>query len=124
MSNRNSINVLGTPLMPCCSGTGIYRDGSCHVPAGDTGNHSVCAIVTDAFLQQQAWCGNDLITPIPQQQFPGLKAGDKWCLCAKRWMQGYEQGIAPAVILESTNHKALQDIPLQVLQAHAVKDDS
>ncbi len=121
MSQKQSINVLGTPLKPCCDGTGIFRDGSCHVPLGDTGNHSVCAIVTDAFLQQQAWLGNDLITPDSFHKFPGLKDGDKWCVCAKRWQQAYEQGVAPKVVLEATNHEALRHISLEALKDNAVE---
>lgn len=120
MNDHSSLNVFGNPLQPCCDGTGVYRNGSCHVPASDIGNHSVCAIVTDAFLQQQASLGNDLITPMPQYNFPGLKNGDKWCVCASRWLQAYNAGIAPKVVLAATNQAALKVIPIDALKAHAI----
>lgn len=115
----NQLNVLGEPLQLCCSGTGFQRNGFCEVPAGDRGNHSVCAIVTDAFLLMQQRIGNDLITPIPAYQFNGLKAGDRWCLCAIRWYQSYSAGVAPPVILSATAQDALNVIDLAILQAHA-----
>ncbi len=119
MNQNKSLNVLGNALQTCCDGTGVFRDGHCHVPAMDTGNHSVCAIVTDEFLEQQAWLGNDLITPIKNFDFLGLKNGDKWCLCASRWMQAYKAGIAPKVVLEATNMEALKVVPLEALKENA-----
>lgn len=120
MKKPQSLNVFGEPLQACCTQTGVLRDGYCHVPSGDIGNHSVCAIVTTAFLQQQAWLGNDLITPRPELNFPGLKEGDRWCLCASRWYQGYQAGCAPKVILGATNQAVLKVVPLAALQAHAI----
>ncbi|MET1219544.1 MAG: DUF2237 domain-containing protein [Glaciecola sp.] len=114
------LNVLGEPLQPCCTGTGFMRDGYCKVPASDLGNHSVCAIVTDAFLQMQARLGNDLITPIPAYQFPGLKAGDRWCLCASRWRQAYQVGLAPKIDLNATSEAALKIVTLDMLREFAV----
>ena len=94
------------------------RDGYCQVPNSDIGNHSICAIVTDEFLQMQARLGNDLITPIPAYQFPGLKAGDRWCLCASRWRQAYDAGIAPPVDLAACSAAALDIVTLEMLKAH------
>ncbi len=113
-------NVLGEPLQPCCDGTGFMRNGYCQVPFSDRGNHSVCAIVSDEFLQMQARLGNDLITPIPAYQFPGLKAGDRWCLCASRWKQAFDYGIAPQVDLHATSEAALKIVTLDALKAHSI----
>ena len=118
MSERN---VLGEPLQPCCDGTGFTRNGFCQVPNSDRGNHSVCAVVTDEFLQMQARLGNDLITPIPAYQFPGLKAGDRWCLCASRWKQAYDHGLAPQVDLRATSEAALQIVTLDALKTHSIE---
>lgn len=118
MKSMTQRNVLGEPLQPCCAGTGFMRTGTCTVPNSDVGNHSVCAIVTDEFLQMQARLGNDLITPIPAYQFPGLKAGDRWCLCASRWKQAYDYDLAPPVVLEATNETALQVVTLEQLLEH------
>ena len=116
-------NVLGEPLALCCNDpkTGFYRDGFCHTGAADVGTHVVCAQVTDAFLEYTRSQGNDLSTPQPEYQFPGLKAGDGWCLCALRWKEAYEAGIAPPVKLEATHEKALEYMSLEMLQEHAVK---
>jgi uncharacterized protein (DUF2237 family) len=103
-------NILGTPLIPCCPTgkvTGYYRDGNCVTGPTDTGKHIVCAIVDDEFLQFTKSKGNDLITPIPGS-FPGLVAGDKWCLCILRWLEAYNAGKAPKIIPESTNSIALK----------------
>ena len=97
----------------------FQRDGFCQVISEDVGNHSVCAIVTDEFLQMQARLGNDLITPYPAYQFPGLKAGDRWCLCAGRFLQAHEEGCAPQVQLESTHQKALDIVPIEILRLYA-----
>ncbi len=101
--------------------TGFHRDGFCHTSDEDVGRHTVCAQVTDAFLTFSRDKGNDLITPRPTYSFPGLKAGDKWCLCALRWREAYEAGVAPPIILEATHHKTLQFIPLEILQQFAVQ---
>ena len=102
-------NVFGEPLEICCISpmTGYFRDGSCRTVSQDTGTHTVCAIMTDEFLKFSASMGNNLITPIPHYQFPGLKSGDKWCLCVSRWIQAYKAGKAPTLILEATNEKTL-----------------
>ncbi len=112
-------NVLGEPLQACCTDpmTGFFRDGHCRTHAMDHGTHVVCAVVTDAFLAYTRNRGNDLQTPRPEFDFPGLKAGDGWCLCALRWREAYEAGVAPPVRLAATHEKALQLIPLDVLQA-------
>ncbi len=112
----NEVNVYGKPLMLCCGNTGFTREGFCYVPQEDFGNHSVCAVMTHDFLQYSYEQGNDLITPIPKYSFPGLKAGDKWCLCANRWLEAYNAGFAPHVFLPATNKKALELIPLALLE--------
>eukprot|EP01138_Halocafeteria_seosinensis_P001925 gb/GECG01001971.1/.p1 GENE.gb/GECG01001971.1/~~gb/GECG01001971.1/.p1 ORF type:complete len:173 (+),score=7.02 gb/GECG01001971.1/:1-519(+) len=111
-------NVFGEPLQPCGYDpmTGFYRDGFCRTGPRDFGSHTVCAIVTDEFLEDTKRRGNDLSTPRPQFGFPGLKDGDAWCLCASRWYETYMSGVAPSVVLESTHEKALQTIPLETLQ--------
>ena len=116
-------NVLGTPLESCCTDpmTGFYRTGSCETGPDDRGIHVVCAIMTADFLNYSATCGNDLKTAYPMYGFPGLKPGDKWCLCASRWKEAYDAGLAPPVVLASTHKKALEIVPLEALQAHAVK---
>lgn len=107
-------NVLGGDLEVCCTSpvTGFYRDGYCRTGANDVGRHTVCAIVTDEFLEFSKAAGNDLITPHPEWGFPGLKAGDKWCLCVLRWKEAYDAGVAPPVVLEATNEAALQHVSL------------
>ena len=113
---RRVLNVLGKPLVPCSMNpvTGYFRNGYCSTGPTDTGTHVVCAVVTDAFLQFSKDQGNDLITPAPG--FPGLKAGDKWCLCAHRWKEAYEAGVAPSVVLESTHKAVLRIVPLKILK--------
>lgn len=115
-------NVLGGPLQPCGSDpvTGFYRDGSCRCGLEDVGLHSVCAVMTEEFLVQQQSVGNDLTTPLPEWQFPGLRPGDRWCVVAARWMQAYEDGVAAPVVLASTNERALEVIPIELLQEHSV----
>ena len=119
--HTNAKNVLGTALQPCCSEgrVGFYRDGFCHTGAADQGRHVVCARVTEAFLQFSLAQGNDLITPRPEWDFAGLKAGDKWCLCASRWLEAHEAGVAPPVVLEACHEKATAIISLEVLQGYA-----
>lgn len=114
----NQLNVLGTRLHLCCGDTGYTREGFCYVPESDIGNHSVCAVMTDEFLAFSKAQGNDLITPNPLLDFNGLKAGDKWCLCAIRWRHAITANVAPPVVLEATNQKALEVISLDLLKEH------
>ena len=115
-------NVLGGPLATCCTAplTGFYRDGSCHTGPQDLGTHVVCAQVTQEFLEFSVARGNDLVTPVPQFHFPGLKPGDKWCLCALRWKEALDAGVAPPVVLAATHEKALEFVSLEDLKRNAV----
>lgn len=115
-------NVLGQLLVPCSTDpvTGFYRTGCCETGPEDEGRHLICALLTEEFLLFSKSRGNDLMTPRPEWGFPGLKAGDQWCLCALRWKEALEAGCAPQVVLESTHHNALQYVTLADLQAHAV----
>lgn len=110
-------NVFGEPLVACSFEpvTGYFRDGCCKTNTDDTGTHVVCAVMTAQFLDFSAHRGNDLSTPRPESQFPGLRAGDQWCLCANRWREAYTAGVAPNVVLESTNIKMLELVSLDVL---------
>ncbi len=116
---KDSLNVLGTALVPCSYDplTGYFRDGCCNTDEHDRGSHVICAKVSQEFLDFSLQQGNDLITPRPEYRFQGLKAGDRWCLCALRWKQAYEAGVAPKVILESTHINALEYVTLEELQA-------
>lgn len=116
-------NVLGGELQSCCMDpvTGFYRNGRCDTGPQDRGVHVVCARLTQAFLDYSASCGNDLKTPRPEFGFAGLKPGDQWCLCAARWKEALDAGVAPPVILEATHAKALQFVSLEDLQAHALQ---
>ncbi len=115
-------NVLGGPLLCCCTAplTGFYRDGYCRTDEMDSGRHVICAQVTNDFLQFSLSMGNDLITPRPEFRFPGLKAGDKWCLCALRWKEAFTAGVAPRVYLQCTHIKALEYVPLHQLKQCAI----
>ena len=115
-------NVLGGPLEPCGTDpvTGFYRDGTCTSGPEDAGLHAVCTVVTREFLDHQAGVGNDLETPRPQWHFPGLQPGDRWCVVAARWLQAHGDGVAAPVVLAATSERALEVIPLEVLQQHAV----
>ena len=115
-------NVLGTELQDCSRDplTGWYRDGCCNTGAGDTGVHTVCAVMTEEFLSYSASVGNDLSTPAPQFGFAGLKPGDQWCLCAPRWQEALEAGSAPQVVLEGTHVQTLEWCGLDDLKRHAV----
>lgn len=117
-------NVLGGPLACCCTNpiTGFYRDGFCHTGPGDFGLHTVCAVMTDDFLAFSKARGNDLSTPHPEYQFPGLKAGDRWCLCVGRWVEAFEAGMAPQVVLEACHASALEFVNREDLEAYAVRD--
>jgi len=116
---KDSLNVLGTSLVPCSYDplTGYFRDGCCNTDEHDRGSHVICAKVSQEFLDFSLRQGNDLITPRPEYRFQGLKAGDRWCLCALRWKQAFEAGVAPKVILESTHINALEYVTLEELQA-------
>jgi uncharacterized protein (DUF2237 family) len=113
----NDRNILGKELKSCCTNplTGFLRDGFCRVPIGDAGMHSVCAVMTEEFLHFSKHMGNDLSTPRPEYNFPGLKPGDHWCLCASRWKEAYDQGCAPKIKLESTHEDTLLLVPQEVL---------
>ena len=115
-------NVLGTPLQPCSTApmTGYFRTGCCDTGPGDVGVHVVCAVMTEEFLAFTVAVGNDLVTPRPEYRFPGLRVGDRWCLCARRWQEAFEAGKAPPVVLESTHMAALEFVDLDALRAHAV----
>jgi uncharacterized protein len=117
-----SLNVLGGALEPCSTApvTGYFRDGHCNTCADDAGSHTVCAVMTAEFLALSKYLGNDLSTPRPQWSFPGLKPGDRWCLCASRFVQAHEEGCAPKVHLEATHRRALEVVPLELLKANAV----
>ena len=123
MSERN---VLGGPLEPCSGEplTGFYRDGYCRTGPGDYGLHTVCIEATASFLAFSRTMGNDLSTPIPQYQFPGLEPGDRWCLCVTRWKEALEANKAPAVVLSATHISALEFVSLEDLQHHAVKEET
>ncbi len=116
-------NVLGGPLVPCSLDpvTGFFRDGCCNTSAEDYGSHTVCAQMTEQFLAFSKSRGNDLSTPNPEFLFPGLSPGDRWCLCAARWREAAEAGVAPPVILESTHARALEVIALADLEYHALQ---
>jgi Uncharacterized protein conserved in bacteria len=100
--------------------TGFYRDGCCHTGAQDRGSHTICAVVTAEFLEHQRQIGNDLATPVPQFEFPGLVPGDRWCVTAANWLRAHVEGAAAFVVLASTHERALDVVPLEVLQQHAV----
>ena len=115
-------NVLGSELQDCSINpmTGFYRDGCCNTGPGDVGTHTVCSIMTDEFLEYSQSKGNDLITPRPEFDFPGLKAGDAWCLCAMGWEEARQAGWAPRVKLTSTNIKTLEMVEFEHLKAHQI----
>jgi uncharacterized protein len=115
-------NVLGTELQCCCTSprTGFYRDGFCQTGPMDHGSHTVCAQVTTAFLEFSKSRGNDLSTPVPAYEFPGLNAGDRWCLCVSRWQEAFEAGVAPKIILESCHEKALEIVQLGDLKQYSL----
>ncbi len=122
MRPQPELNVLGTELALCGTDplTGFYRDGCCSSGPEDAGSHTVCAVVTKEFLEHQMSVGNDLTTPRPEWQFPGLQPGDRWCVVAVRWLQAYQDGVAAPVVLASTHERTLDVIPLRLLREHAV----
>lgn len=124
MDKDPAVNVLGEPLEPCSNEpvTGFFRDGHCNTCAEDRGSHTVCAILTAEFLAYSKYVGNDLTTPRPEYRFAGLRPGQKWCLCAGRFLQAAEEGAAPRIVLASTHRRALDIVPLEVLMDHAAED--
>lgn len=117
-----SINVLGEPMEPCSEKplTGFFRDGRCNTGQQDLGSHTVCIEVTREFLEYSRFRDNDLSTPMPEYGFPGLQPGDRWCLCAARWLESHEQGRAPRVHLMRTHQRALEVIPFELLKQFSV----
>ena len=115
------MNVLGGTLAPCSTQplTGFFRNGCCDTGPADRGSHTVCAVMTAEFLAYSKYVGNDLSTPRPEFRFPGLKPGDRWCLCAGRFLQAHDEGCAPRVRLAATHLRALEVVPLDVLTQHA-----
>jgi uncharacterized protein len=115
-------NVLGGPLEPCGTEpmTGFFRDGCCNTSPEDLGSHTICAVVSEEFLEHQRGIGNDLVTSMPMYHFPGLVPGDRWCVTARNWLRAHMDGAAAPVVLASTHERALEIVPLDVLQQHAV----
>ena len=122
---KTTRNVLGNDLQPCSVSptTGYLRNGSCETGPQDLGSHVVCAQVTDTFLTFTRAVGNDLTTPAPQFNFPGLKPGDRWCLCALRWKEALDAGVAPPVVLEATHEAALRYVTIEELRQHALDEN-
>lgn len=118
-------NVLGTELESCCFDplTGYYRDGFCHTGAGDFGLHTICVVLTEDFLRFSYERGNDLVTPRPDMQFPGLVPGNRWCVCVERWMEALEAGQAPPIVLAATHSSVAEFVSMEDLRAHAVEPD-
>lgn len=114
-------NVLGTQLETCCMDpvTGYYRNGKCDTGAGDIGMHTVCAVMTPEFLTFSTEAGNDLSTPRPELDFPGLKSGDRWCVCLYRWLEAEQAGCAPPILLEATHVSVLEHVDMDLLMSHA-----
>ena len=122
MKIEPSKNVFGEQLESCSENpvTGFYRDGCCNTGEDDAGSHTVCIQVTQEFLEFSRFRGNDLSTPHPEFGFPGLKPGDRWCLCAERWLEAHAHGMAPRVYLRSTHVRALEVVPLEIMKAFAL----
>ena len=115
-----SLNVLGDALAPCSTEplTGFFRNGACETCAADEGSHTVCAVMTAEFLAYSKYVGNDLSTPRPEYGFAGLRPGDSWCLCASRFLQAHDEGCAPRVNLAATHQRALDIVPIKVLELY------
>ncbi len=126
MAREEDVNVVGGELLPCSADplTGFYRDGCCSTGDEDLGSHTVCAVMTDEFLSFSREVGNDLSTPRPEWGFPGLVPGDRWCVCAGRWLEAYEAGCAPPVVLGATHARALDVVPIEALTRHAVSPEA
>jgi hypothetical protein len=122
MEMDDSVNVFGEPLETCGEDpvTGFFRDGCCNTNAQDFGSHTVCVELTQDFLEYSKSRGNDLMTPVPAYGFPGLKAGQRWCLCAARWLEAHKAGMAPRVYLRRTHVRALDTVPMEVLRSFAL----
>ena len=122
MQKDPSLNVLGESLEACSTDpmTGFFRDGHCNTCDADGGSHTVCAVMTAEFLAYSKYVGNDLSTPRLEFGFPGLNPGDKWCLCASRFLQAHDEGCAPKVYLGATHGRALEIVPLRILEEHAI----
>lgn len=118
-----SINVLGGELLTCCKDplTGFFRDGLCRTTSSDFGEHIVCALIDQKFLEFSKLMGNDLITPVPEYDFKGLKQGDKWCLCADRWIEALKNDCAPLIVLESTDKKILKKVDYLTLKRYSIE---
>jgi hypothetical protein len=125
VSIEPDVNVVGGKLLPCSTEplTGFYRNGCCSTGPDDFGSHTVCIVATEEFLEFSRSVGNDLSTPAPDWGFAGVKPGDRWCLCASRWLEAHEAGHAPAVVLGATHARALEVIPIELLTARAVAPD-
>ncbi len=117
-----SLNVFNEPLSPCSEDpmTGFFRDGCCNTSDNDAGSHTVCVELTQEFLEYTRFRGNDLSTPRPEFGFPGLKPGNSWCLCASRWLEAFESGMAPKVHLRRTHKRALEIVPMEKLKSKAI----
>ena len=118
MSEEDQLNIFNEPLEACSFDpvTGFFRSGCCETSEQDTGSHTVCAIMTEEFLKFSKSKGNDLSTPVPAFDFPGLNSGDRWCLCAARWLEAYEGGSAPSIIARATHRRALEIIPMEAMK--------
>jgi len=118
MSEEDQLNIFKEPLEACSFDpvTGFFRSGCCETSEQDTGSHTVCAIMTEEFLKFSKSKGNDLSTPVPAFDFPGLNSGDRWCLCAARWLEAYEAGSAPSIIARATHRRALEIIPMEAMK--------
>ncbi|PCH63679.1 MAG: hypothetical protein COC04_04145 [Gammaproteobacteria bacterium] len=121
MEIDESLNVFGEPLQSCSDNplTGFFRDGCCNTNDNDVGSHTVCIKITTEFLEYSRFRGNDLSTAVPEHGFPGLKPGNKWCLCALRWLEAYQNEMAPKIVLASTHKRAIDIIPLELLKEYA-----
>jgi uncharacterized protein (DUF2237 family) len=125
MSRDPDLNVVGGELLPCSGEplTGFYRDGCCSTGPEDEGSHTVCAVMTEEFLTFSRLAGNDLSTPVPEWGFPGLQPGDRWCVCAARWLEAHHAGHAPPVVLGATHARALEVVPIEALTARVAAPD-
>jgi uncharacterized protein (DUF2237 family) len=126
MSREPDVNVVGGALLACSSDpvTGFYRDGCCGTGPEDVGSHTVCVVTTAEFLDFSQLAGNDLSTPHPDWGFPGLTAGDRWCICAARWLEAYRAGCAPPVVLGATHERVTDIVPIELLTARAAAPDA
>ena len=123
MEREPHVNVVGGELLECSTDplTGFYRDGCCGTGPEDVGSHTVCAVMTHEFLEFSRLAGNDLSTPRPEFAFPGLKPGDRWCVCAERWLEAHRAGVAPPVVLAATHERALDVLPIDALTSRAAE---